>query len=293
MIFWRKLLTINHNDMKKKLLFLAAAVAALCLSGCKGAENKKTGDPDLTVLTLSEPTLTEIKSEQYDLSKLAKDENGFYILWNGENFEGWRGVCKDHVPAKWVIEDGALKFLGKSPEGAGLEGGDILFTHEFKNFEFEFEWKVAPKSNSGVFYLIKEYKSGNTLVGSPSTSPEYQILDNSAYPNKKASKTSSSLYDMIAAEPQNSKPCGEWNSGKIVVNNGKVSHFQNGVEVVRYELWTPEWEAMLRGCKWAPSEDPIAFICLLNVGGKSRSGYVGFQDHGDLVWYKNIKIREL
>lgn len=282
--------------MKRTLLILAAAAAAFCLAGCKGGKTAAEPESDLTVLTVTQ-TLTEIPSEEYDLSKLAKDENGAYIIFNGENFDGWRGILNDHMPEMWVIEDGAMKFLGKSEETRGMEGGDILFMHQFKNFEFEFEWKVDKGSNSGVFYLIKEYRCGNNEFSTPVVGPEYQILDNENHKDAKHGKNgnrqSASLYDMIPAQPQNALPWGEWNTGKIVVNNGVISHYQNGVEVVKYTAWTPEWEAMLRDCKWAPEENPIAFECQMNLGGKDHKGYVGFQDHNNVVWFRNIKIKEL
>lgn len=129
------------------------------------------------------------------------------------------------------------------------------------------------------------------------SSPEYQILDNANHPDAKMGKDnnrqSASLYDMIPAVPQNSKPFGEWNTGKIMVYKGTVVHGQNGENVVEYHLWTPQWTELLQASKFSQEKWPLAFELLNNLGGTNREGYIGFQDHGDDVWFRNIKIKIL
>ena len=106
-------------------------------------------------------------------------------------------------------------------------------------------------------------------------------------------RQSTSLYDMIVAEPQNAKPAGEWNKIKIVVKNGKVTHYQNDAKVVSYTLWGPEWIELLQKSKFSEKSWPIAFELLKNCGGEGQKGYFGFQDHGDEVWFRNIRVKVL
>ena len=106
-------------------------------------------------------------------------------------------------------------------------------------------------------------------------------------------RKSASLYDMIPAKPQNSKPFGEWNTGKIMVYKGTVVHYQNGENVLEYHLWTPEWQAMLDKSKYSKDKNEKAYNLLLNCGGDQKEGYIGLQDHGDDVWYRNITVKKL
>ena len=121
--------------------------------------------------------------------------------------------------------------------------------------------------------------------------------DNERHPDAKlgvdGNRQSSSLYDMIPAKPQNSKPAGEWNKVKIMVYKGTVVHFQNDVPVVEYHLWTPQWTEMLQKSKFSEEKWPVAFNLLNNCGGENHEGYIGFQDHGDDVWFRNIKVKVL
>ncbi len=104
-------------------------------------------------------------------------------------------------------------------------------------------------------------------------------------------RKSASLYDMIPAKPQNAKPWGEWNKGKIMVFQGTVIHYQNDENVLEYHLWTPRWTDMLQASKFSQENWPLAFELLNNCGGENHEGYIGFQDHGDVVYYKNIRIK--
>ena len=215
-------------------------------------------------------------------------------MFDGTSLDGWRGYNKDHVPARWVIEDGALRFKGSGGgEAQTEEGGDIIFDQKFKNFELSFEWKVAKGSNSGVFYLAQEIEGQPIYI----SAPEFQILDNinhiDANMGKDGNRQSASLYDMIPAKPQNAKAIGEWNTSKIIVYKGTVVHQQNGENVLEYHLWTPQWTEMLQKSKFSQEAWPLAFELLNNCGGENHEGYIGFQDHGDDVWFRNIKVKVL
>lgn len=216
------------------------------------------------------------------------------VLFDGKSFDGWRGYDKTDMPKAWTIEDGCIKINGSGNGEAGAnDGGDIIFDRKFKNFELSFEWKVAKGSNSGVFYLAQEVPGEPIYI----SAPEYQILDNANHPDAKlgvdGNRQSASLYDMIPAKPQNSKPYGEWNTGKIMVYKGTVVHYQNDVNVLEYHLWTPQWKEMLDKSKFSKEAWPLAYDLLINCGGENHEGYIGLQDHGDDVWYRNIKIKIL
>ena len=153
--------------------------------------------------------------------------------------------------------------------------------------------KVGKGSNSGVLYMIQEVEGQPSYI----SAPEYQVLDNANHPDAKLGKDgnrqSASLYDMIPAKPQNSKPFGEWNKGKIMCYKGTVVHYQNDEPVVEYHLWTQQWKEMLDNSKFSKDKWPLAYELLLNCGGENKEGFIGFQDHGDDVWYRNITIKEL
>ncbi len=215
---------------------------------------------------------------------LSKKEQkaGWTLLFDGKSFNGWRKCNSEEMAANWKIDQEAMKVERGEKAGSG-QGGDILFgTKKYKNFELSIDWKIEKGGNSGIFYYVVEYPGKPIYYAAP----EIQVLDNwYASDNKLANHLAGSLYDMIPALPQNAKPAGEWNTIVIRVENGKVTHTQNGVKVVEYTLWTPEWYDLVSKSKfkdWPGFKD-----------GPAKEGYIGLQDHGYDCWYKNVKIREL
>ena len=285
--------------MKKNLLIPAMALCSLVAISC-GNKPKEAAAP-VEEETSNVPAYTIVDAPQVDLAEFPVDEEGFITLFDGTSFKGWRGYGKDNVPSRWIIEDGAIKFCGTgNGEAQGGDGGDIIFAHQFKNFILEMEWKVEKGSNSGIFYLGKEVttKDGNgneRFEPIYISCPEYQVLDNENHPDAllgvDGNRKSASLYDMIPAKPQNSKPFGEWNKAKIMVYKGTVVHYQNDEKVLEYHLWTQQWTDMLQASKFSQEAWPLAFELLNNCGGENHDGYIGKQDHGDNVWYRNIRIK--
>ncbi len=273
----------------------AAAPAEIQWTGTETVETK--------VAKEGVPEYINVEKPQVDLASLPQDKDGYYVIFDGETFNGWRGYGKDNVPSRWTIEDGCIKFTGTGTgEGQTGEGGDIIFAHKFKNFQFECEWKISKGGNSGILYLaqeIKEVKEDGTTNWAPIyvSAPEYQVLDNANHPDAllgvDGNRQSASLYDMIPAKPQNQNPFGEWNKAKIMVYKGTVVHGQNDANVVEYHLWTQQWTDMLQASKFSQEKWPIAFELLNNCGGENHEGYIGFQDHGDDVWYRNIRVKVL
>ncbi len=288
--------------MKNVVLSVTCAALALSLVACGGKANKKTSESK-TQTENKVPEYRVLDNPQVNLDEFAKDENGYISIFDGKTFKGWRGYGKDVVPGKWTIEDGCIKFNGTGGgEAQDADGGDLIFAHKFKNFELTFEWKVDKGSNSGILYLAQEVEAkdpqGNWRMEPIYISaPEAQILDNENHPDAKlgvdGNRKSMSLYDMIPAKPQNSKPYGEWNTSSIMVYKGTVIHNQNGQNVVEYHLWTQQWTDMLQASKFSQEKWPLAFELLNNCGGENHEGYIGLQDHGDNVWFRNIKVKIL
>ena len=275
-------------------MIIAGVAMILTLASCGG--KKKAAEP----ADNGKPVYKIADGPNVDLASFPKDADGYYVLFDGKTFNGWRGYGKDRVPSKWTIEDGCIKFNGTGGgEAQEGDGGDLIFAHKFKNFELELEWKVSKGANSGIFYLAQEVTTendGETRFEPIYIScPEYQVLDNENHPDAKLGKDgnrqSASLYDMIPAKPQNPKPYGEWNKAKIMVYQGTVVHYQNDENVLEYHLWTPKWTDMLQASKFSEEAWPLAFELLNNCGGENHEGYIGFQDHGDVVWFRNIRIK--
>ncbi len=240
----------------------------------------------LMTLSLAIVLLIAIPGFSQTVNKLSKKEQkeGWVLLFNGKNFDGWRQCNGTAMPANWVLEEDAMKVFtgaGKTP-GQGANG-DILFPgKKFKNFELSIDWKASKMANSGIFYNVRE------VPGKPIyyAAPEIQVLDNvDATDNKIDSHLAGSLYDILPADPKTVHPAGQWNTIVIKVKDGQVTHTQNGVKVVSYTLWTPEWDAMVAKSKF---KDFPGW-----TEGISKDGYIGLQDHGYPVWFRNIKIREL
>lgn len=266
--------------MKKILSFLFAAVLIFGVS-CTGGQKKSDQDDD----SAEKKATVEETAGPNELTQTEK-EDGWKLLFDGKTSEGWRGVNKETFPAGWEVIDGTLhcKESGKGEAGAE-DGGDILYEQKFSNFMLKFEWKISEGGNSGVFYL------GQEVEGEPiwKTAPEFQVLDNKRHPDamlgKNGNRQAASLYDLIPADPQNTKPAGEWNSAEILVYDGTVVHKQNGETVLEYHLWTDDWKKLVADSKF-PELNP-------DWANVAKSGYIALQDHGDAVWYRNIKIREL
>ncbi|RYC71988.1 MULTISPECIES: 3-keto-disaccharide hydrolase [Spirosoma] len=202
-------------------------------------------------------------------------------LFDGKTLTGWHNYLKTNQPvsSNWVVDDGAIHFAG------GRGGGDLVSDKEYGNFELEIEWKIAEGGNSGIIYHVNEDPKFKATYN---TGPEMQVLDNERHPDAKmgrdGNRTAGALYDIQKPITMNTaKPAGEWNKARLVVNNGRAEHYLNGKKVADYPTSGPEWDAMVAQSKFKGWEG----------FNKFPTGRIALQDHGDKVWYRNIRIREL
>lgn len=203
-------------------------------------------------------------------------------LFDGSGTDHWRGYNREGMPSGWVIQGDELVY-DPAQTGGDAPGRDIITREKFADFELELEWSIERGGNSGIFYFVLEQPERQLFW----SGPEMQILDNANHPDarggKDGNRQAGSLYDLIPAVPQNFRGYDEWNQVRIVSRGAFVEHWQNGVKVLEYERWTPEWFDMLHDSK---------FRCYPEFGAV-REGHIGLQDHGDVVRFRDIRIRRL
>jgi hypothetical protein len=228
----------------------------------------------------------------------AEQKAGWRLLFDGQTLSGWRGLGYDTVPtAHWVVVDGTIKKIasGDVPrvaDGRPAVGGDLETRDSFVDFELSFEWKVAPGANSGVKYNVSEAMSmaqgGAGTQGGPTHSAlgfEYQILDDDRHEDGKLpTHRSAALYDLIAPNAKkNLRPVGQWNRSRIVFRGNHGEHWLNGQKVVDFELGTAHMDSLLAASKYKT----------IPGFGVKRRGHIVLQDHGDEVYFRDIKVRPL
>ena len=211
-------------------------------------------------------------------------------LFDGETFQGWRGLGRDSVPGgHWVIEDGAIRKVASgtvptAPDGQPLVGGDLMTEDTFLDFELVFEWKVSPGANGGVKYNVSEAMSTANPPVNAALGFEYQVLDDDLHPDAQngPNRTAAALYDLVPPESEKAlRPVGAFNEGRIVFRDGHGEHWLNGEKVLEFDLGTPAFDSLFVLSKYLPIEGFAA----------RRAGHIVLQDHGDDVWFRNIKIR--
>lgn len=223
-----------------------------------------------------------------DLNSLTEYEktNGWRLLFNGQNSDGWRSAKGETFPsAGWSIQDGILT-IAKTDGSESQNAGDIVTSEKFSAFDVAFDFKLSEGANSGFKYFVTlSEESKGSAIGL-----EYQILDDEKHPDAKmgidGNRTLSSLYDLIKANKQARfiKPIGEWSKGRVVVYpDNRVEHYLNGVKVVEYIRGSQEYRDLVANSKYKIWEN----------FGEATEGHLLLQDHGDEVSFKNIKIKTL
>ena len=208
------------------------------------------------------------------LSKKEKKE-GWKLLFDGQTTKGWRKFKGDKPGSAWKVEQGSLVLDPSDQEGRG----DLMTEEEFENFELSLEWKISDCGNSGIIFFIQEAEQHKTVWV---TGPEMQVLDNTCHPDAKIIKhRAGDLYDLISCSKEVVKPAGEWNTVKIRAHQNHLQLWLNGVKVVETILNDQKWDDLVAGSKFKSMKE----------FSKKTKGHIALQDHGDKVWFRNIKIR--
>ena len=233
----------------------------------------------ITVSCKQQKENTSIKKEKSEVVE-EKMTQEWTTLFDGSSLNNWRGYLSDSMHPEWTIEDGTMAFI------PGEHGGKNIITKEkYTNFVLSLEWKISEGGNSGIFWSVFEDEA---FPEAYQTGPEIQVLDNERHPDAKANPKyhqAGALYDMVQPAYDVCKPAGAWNDCLIKIdhksNSGSVT--LNGTVIVEFAVHGEEWNAMVAKSKFKNWEG----------FGKYQTGHIGLQDHGDKVWYRNIKIKEL
>lgn len=206
---------------------------------------------------------------------------GWKLLFDGTSTDGWHAYGSKSIGTAWKTASGAL-FLDTNKDGQPKTGGDIVSDKEYGNFEMQIDWKIDKNGNSGICIYSHEDKARYEWMWS--TAPEIQIVDNEGHPDGKIFKhQAGDLYDLIPAKSHAEHPPLEWNTYLIRCVNGKLDVHLNGVHIIDTQLWNDNWRTLIAGSKFRNAGD----------FGTYKVGRIGLQDHGNNVWFRNIKIKEL
>lgn len=199
--------------------------------------------------------------------------DGWVPLFDGASLIGWR-IYHDGAPTRgWVVQDGAIV------RTAGPGVGDLVTDGTYANFDLKLDWKVAPGGNSGIIYRVDDSGDATYMTG-----PEMQVLDDERHPDGKSELTSAgAVYGLYPAPRGIVKPAGEWNAARILVDGNHVEHWLNGQRIAQYELGSPEWMDKVKASKFDAWKGY----------GRAPRGRIALQDHGDVVSFRNIRIRVL
>ncbi len=249
-----------------KLILISAIT--ITLSGCVDSssdDNEKTTTP--TVATLTED----------------EKKDGWQLLFDGLSTKGWHSYDETTAGKAWKVDSGAIHLdASVKADGKVVGGGDLTTDSAYDNFHLKLEWKIDTNSNSGMIFYVNE--DTTKYKKSYETGPEMQVLDNNGHPDAKIIKhRAGDLYDLISCSKETVKPALQWNAAEIKSLNGKLELWLNGENVVSTTLWDDNWRAMLANSKFKQWAD----------FGTFKKGKICLQDHGDNVWYRNIKIRKL
>ncbi len=263
----------------KTLINLFISTLLLYITACNGkVENKQEK-------VSNEKEVKKEKQEVPNTLTEQEKQNGWILLFDGKTSKGWRGFKKDAFPEfGWTIVDGALmvKYSGKGEEG---HAGDIITEKQYDNFHLKVDWKISPGGNSGILYLVTESDDYEAIWH---TAPEMQVIDDFGYGDHhdyvlNIRQISGALYDLYPPIKAMAKEVGKWNRAEIIIKENQVEQWLNGELVVKYNLESDDLKERISKSKFAKYDDFL----------KAKKGHIGLQDHGEQVWYRNIKIKPL
>ena len=275
---------IPHTDHAFRELSLRAALAVLLVY---------SGLPYRATAAAQEPQRTNAgaSASPNELSS-AERAAGWHLLFDGKTLNGWHGLGFKVTPAGlWVVEDYAIKHIAnaKGPvqaDGQPLTGMDLISDGAYQDFELAWEWKISAAGNSGLKYNVSEQLSTQMSPPHAAKGWEYQMIDDERNEdNVLPSHRSGALYDMLPAkENKRINPAGQWNRSMVVLRGNHGEHWLNGEKIVEYEIGSASFDSAFANSKYKsyPAWFPVR-----------RKGQIVLQDHGDAVWFRDIKIREL
>ncbi len=249
--------------MNRTLLAFACAAAA-AITPATGGVLRAAGCDEVNMLTAAEKAA------------------GWQLLFDGKTTSGWHGYNGGSIDS-WKIDDCSLNTVGTEGNYGADTRVDLVTDQQFTNFELTLDWKATTGGNSGLMYGVIEDKKYDTAW---KTGPEYQLMDDAGFRQKvEPDQKAAANYAMQAPDESRKvlKPVGEWNTTRLVVNGPHVEHWLNGVKVLEFERWTPEWMKLRDAGKWKTAPDY----------GKAKTGRIALQDHGSRFWFRNIKLRPL
>jgi hypothetical protein len=207
------------------------------------------------------------------LVSCSKKNDEFVELFDGKTTTGWHNYNKDSVSG-WHVMHGELMTHGKS--------GDLVSDNIYSDFDLRFDFKVAPKGNSGLLYKVTEHDS---LPAPYHSGPEFQIIDDKNYPDRLENnqKTGANYGLNAPLDSTATKPAGEWNNGRLLIDNNRIEHWLNGVKVASYTYGDESWKKAVAATKFGP----------WYYANPRASGKICLQDHGDAISFKNIRIKEI
>ena len=214
----------------------------------------------------------------------AEEAEGWQLLFDGETLNGWRSFNEKELKGGWTVVDGCIQASGEGGDASGY----IVTDKKFANFELMWDWKLTKGGNSGMLYHVVEHPR---FAVPYVTGPEYQLIDVEGWEEKNAPAKLEDWQkigvDYAMHLPDQSKmkinPVGEWNTSKIVYDNGHVEHWLNGEKILEFEAYTDDWFKRKASGKWGDATEY----------GLAHEGVLCLQDHGDPASFRNIKIKEL
>lgn len=254
------------------MINLLGFMIVISLAACNSNSTEKSNDELKEQTTMNASILSEDEKQE-----------GFQLLFDGESTKGWHVYGNASDGSAWKTDGGILRLdASKKEKGKIIGGGDIVTDEEYENFHLKLEWKVDTNGNSGIIFYVHE--DTTKYKKSYETGPEMQVLDNNGHPDAKIFKhRAGDLYDLISCNKETVKPALEWNHVEIKCVNGKLDFWLNSENVVSTQLWDAAWVTMVAASKF---KQWPGF-------GTFKKGRICLQDHGDNVWYRNIRIKKL
>jgi hypothetical protein len=252
-----------------KTRIIAMIVAAVACQSCQKKQQTEAVD------TVTTPRLNALTNEE--------KSGGWELLFDGSTLNGWKRYNADTIGPLWIVKDSLIVCNGEGlTEGTKNIGGSLTTIRKFGNFELSVDWKISAGGNSGILYHVVE---GPQYKHEYETGPEYQLLDDVGWKDKMTpAQAAGSNYDMYAATADKKlMPVGEWNTSKVIYNNGHVEHWLNGIKTVEFEEGSSDYETRYKKSKWVKYPG----------WNKSKTGSISLQDHGANVYFRNIKIKVL